>query len=112
MPVFPTTPTELKNILEITSCVILKFSASWCGPCKNKDFLQAYHYLKDQFNTNPNVLFLELDVDTHETLIEDFNISAVPTIKVFSFGNQQSEYSGIDKLNNVFEDILKIIDIQ
>ena len=83
MPSFPKTPKELSTMLNETKCTVLKFSASWCGPCQNKDFLKAYHVLKEQFVDNPDVLFLELDVDENEELVNDFNIRSIPTFKIF-----------------------------
>jgi thioredoxin-like negative regulator of GroEL len=104
-----TSTVELLQLLEKYQCIVIKFSASWCKPCKNKNFLEAYYKLKNEFNSYHNVLFLELDIDEHETIIEQFKISAVPTIKVFSFRKQFSEYTGIDELNKVKTDILNII---
>lgn len=114
MPSFPDDPIELVKILKKTKCVILKFSASWCGPCKNQSFLQNYHNLKHEFENNKDVLFLELDVDKNENLVAekdvyDFDIKAVPTIKIFHFNKEINEYKGIPNMSNVKKDIVTIL---
>lgn len=114
MPSFPTTPKELVEFLKNTKCIVLKFSASWCGPCKNKTFLQNYHDLKHEFEKNQDVLFFEFDVDDNEDLVNekkkyDFNIQAVPTIKIFHFSKQMNEYKGIPNMANIKKDINAIL---
>ena len=115
MPSFPTTPQQLLTIMTDTKCLILKFSASWCGPCKNKVFLEAYHKLKEQYLTNSNVKFIELDVDNDDQLINEtklynFNIGSIPTIKIYHDGALLNEYLGTDKIDKVESDIKTIID--
>lgn len=114
MPSFPENSKELVELLKNTKCVILKFSASWCGPCQNETFLKNYHDLKHEFETNQDVLFLEFDVDDHEDFINEkklynFNISAVPTIKIFHFNKQMNEYKGIPNMSNIKKDINTIL---
>ena len=114
MPLFPTTPQQLLSTITSTQCLVLKFSASWCGPCKNKTFLEAYHQLKEHYLTNSNVIFMEFDVDDDEQLISekelyDFNISSIPTIKIFEQGKQLNEYQGTGNLNKVKLDIETIL---
>ena len=110
MPSFPQNSAELNTILKNTKCVILKFSASWCGPCQNKDFLNEYHALKDEFIGNTEVLFLELDVDDDEELVNEFNITSVPTFKIFNSGKLLSEYTGAGNFEKMFIDIITITD--
>jgi len=109
----------LKNTEELTKafnqkkCIVLKFSASWCGPCKNKDFLQSYSMLKNQYEHNTNVVFYELDVDNNEDIINDrafnFNIKSIPTIKIYAKNELKKTYSGINYLNQIMEDIQTIL---
>jgi thioredoxin 1 len=111
---FPKTPEELVRVMNETHCLVLKFSASWCGPCKSKTFLEAYHNLKDQYTDNSNVKFIEFDVDDDETLVNEkglynFNISSIPTIKIFHKGKQVNEYKGAGNLNKVESDIKTIL---
>jgi hypothetical protein len=38
--------------------VVIKISASWCGPCKNKKFLESYHKLKYIHSNNQDIKFI------------------------------------------------------
>lgn len=112
MPSFPENPTELFEFLKSTKCTVIKFSASWCGPCKNVKFLKNYGNLKKEYEKD--VIFWEFDVDENTNLIEEtklynFNISAVPTIKIFHYSKQLNEYKGASYLTNVKTDIETII---
>lgn len=114
MSSFPENPQDILKLLVNTRCAVIKISASWCGPCKNKTFLESYHNLKNKFISNNNVLFLELDVDKHEEMVNEtnlynFNISVVPTIIVYNNGKLINSYTGTDKLNKVLNDIETLV---
>jgi thiol-disulfide isomerase/thioredoxin len=114
MPSFPTTPQQLLTIMANTKCLVLKFSASWCGPCKNKTFLEAYHKLKEEYSKNNDVNFIEFDVDDDEQLVNEtkmynFNISSIPTIKIFEQGKEFNVYQGAGNLDKVELDIKTIV---
>jgi thiol:disulfide interchange protein len=110
----PKNPSQMSELMKNTKCLVLKFSAKWCGPCKNKNFLEAYSNLKKSHESNKNVMFLELDVDLQENLITEtelynFNVSAVPTLLVYSYGNLMNEYTGTNCLNSVDMDINRVV---
>lgn len=113
MPTFPQTSKELLSLISTTKCLVLKFSASWCGPCKNASFLKSYHDLKDQYKNNSDVLFLEFDVDLNEDLINDeqfnFDIASIPTIKIYNKGKLLNQYLGIGYLKEISTDIKTIV---
>ena len=71
-------PTELQN--EILNAgdktVLLKFSATWCKPCREiKPMIEEYsERFAKQF------VFLELDVDNSAELVNHFKVRSMPTI--------------------------------
>jgi thioredoxin-like negative regulator of GroEL len=110
MSSIPESPANLIKFLKKNKCTIIKCSANWCVPCKNKDFLAKYHELENLYTGNTNVTFFNLDVDVHEELVNekklyDFNIKVVPTIKIFHHDKLVNEYKGIPKMSDIKKDI-------
>lgn len=67
--------------------VVVKFSATWCGPCRNAAPLFAELSLK-----HSDLVFVSIDVDELPELVAQFDIRATPT---FIFMRDKKE---IDKL--------------
>lgn len=69
---------------------VLKFSASWCGPCK---------VLAPIFNevkaTMSDVSFQEIDVDQNSDLAIKYGIRGVPTIVIEKDGQVVDRKSGV-----------------
>ena len=65
----PDSPLELAKLIKNTKCVILKFSAGWCGPCKTPEFVNNYGLLKKEFSKFNNIKFIEFDVDEDSELV-------------------------------------------
>ncbi|EUD67984.1 hypothetical protein C922_01596 [Plasmodium inui San Antonio 1] len=65
----------LSGVLESTKnvSVVVKFGASWCKPCN-----KIRRYFKNQTITYA-VTLVDVDVDIHETLRDEYNIKALPT---------------------------------
>lgn len=79
---------------------LLKFSATWCGPCK----MQA-----QKLKEHPIVVEVEeIDVDSDNELISKFNIMSVPTmILVDDEGSAIHRWTGItepEEINRLIDD--------
>ena len=72
------------NKLLINELTILKFSASWCGPCK-----KIAPHIEQLSVEYPYVNFYSVDADDNECseLVNMYNISALPTF-VFVRNNE------------------------
>ena len=89
---------------------VVKFSASWCGPCKNEKFLNDYNSLKNEYVSNPQVMFVESDVDVDAVYISGYcwTVNSVPLLKIFRQGKEISSYSGTSSLVYVERDLKKL----
>lgn len=85
--VFDTIPSRaefLTNVLvNNPGYVVLKFGASWCGPCK-----KIHSYIEDKKSVLPdNVAFYDLDVDSNMDLFAFLKqkkmVSGVPVILAY-----------------------------
>jgi thioredoxin 1 len=83
--------------------VVLKFEASWCGPCKRLTPIVAK--LAEDF---PQVKFLVVDVDAGPELKNTYNIKSVPTL-IFLKDNAEVQrvigMSLIDPLRKILRDL-------
>lgn len=59
---------------------IIKFSASWCGPCKTLEPVLA------KVQEASGVPVFEVDIDENPKSVELFGIRAVPTVMIFKDG--------------------------
>lgn len=104
----PETPKDFAIMIKQTPIVVIKMSASWCGPCKNKKFLEAYYKLKTSYAENKNVRFIELDVDDDSDIIGDskyynIEVNAVPTFLISKNGSFIRKFEGGGYLNEINE---------
>ena len=69
--------------------VIVKFTASWCNPCKN--ISPHYHKLSA---IKPNVTFVEVDVDILKDVSAEHKIEAMPSFVMYEKGVEVDRMSG------------------
>ena len=74
---------------------ILKFSASWCGPCKMLSMTIAS--IKDEIPYSVE----EIDVDTDSKLAQKFGIRGVPTIILMDGDTEVKRKVGSMSLNEL-----------
>jgi len=100
------TPKDLALMIKQTPIVVIKISASWCGPCKNKQFLETYHKLKSSYSEKQEIKFIELDVDDDADIIGDskyynIEVNAVPTFLISKNGSFIRKFEGGGYLNEI-----------
>jgi len=69
---------------------VIKFSATWCGPCKALS--PIFNEVKSQM---PDVLFQEIDIDQNSDLAIKYNVRGVPTIVIEKDNQEVTRKSGI-----------------
>jgi thioredoxin 1 len=84
---------HLENANDIsTGKSVLKFSAEWCGPCKN--IAPYYHTLAEEFKS---ISFYEIDVDRSEDITDTFKVTSMPTFVTLQKGKEVERVQGADK---------------
>lgn len=101
-------PKDLFLIIKKTPIVIIKVSASWCGPCKNKIFLESYNKLKSSYSQISEIKFIELDVDDDANILNDtkyynIDITSIPTFLISKNSVFTRKYIGCVYLNEINE---------
>ena len=88
------TRDDFKNFITTHSdkLIIVKASATWCGPCKRikNDFLTMFNNLPD------NVILIDIDIDEADDVAQYLKIRKVPTIMNFVNGLPMDIYTTSD----------------
>jgi thioredoxin 1 len=86
--------SEFTTILTSHKYVLIDFYAIWCGPCKTlaKD-IELFHSQEQ----NKHVFVVKINVDNFNSLCEQYNISSLPTLKLFIDGKEKTELVGYSK---------------
>ena len=97
---------ELARLIKDNTCVVIKISASWCGPCKNENFLNNYNKLKKNHAGVSTVKFVELDIDNDSDIIDDkkyydIEVSSVPTFLISKNSSFTKKYEGTEYLQTI-----------
>lgn len=69
---------------------IIRFTASWCGPCK----MLAPIFGEVQ-NKVSDVMFETIDVDTNRDKATQYSVSSVPTVIIEKDGQIVNRFSGV-----------------
>lgn len=69
------------KVLDAEQVVLVKFTASWCAPCR------AYNPILLMAETDhPHITFYEVDVEEDPDLASDYEVSSLPTTLIFKDG--------------------------
>lgn len=71
---------------------LLKFHASWCGPCR------ALNMIVEQLEKEDILPVVHIDVEEHEDIVAKFNIVSVPTMIIVEGGEEVKRHIGVLRL--------------
>ena len=78
------------TIDEVDGFALVKFGASWCGPCKR------YAPTFDKFaEENPEVKCFSIDAEKEQGLCEEYDVTSIPVTLVFKGGELVDRANGI-----------------
>ena len=89
--------TDIKELEKITknypsNLIIIDFSASWCMPCQT--IKPVFAELSKKYE---NCIFLKVDVDEADELMEFFGPRSLPTFILMKNGKAFHKWSGADQ---------------
>lgn len=71
--------------------VVIDFFATWCGPCKR--IAPTFEKLASSLSS---IVFLKVDVDESPQLVNEFDISSMPTFVFLKDGREVKRVEGAD----------------
>lgn len=77
--------------MDIPEICILKFQATWCGPCKD-----ISSYIDELKKLYPSIPVLSIDADENQSLCQKYNVTKLPTF-IFQTKNYKRVIIGTDK---------------
>lgn len=80
---------ELSQILKENEKVVLKFTATWCGPCK-----MLNPTLERAGEVHPTVRFVEVDVEKEPELARAYQVRSIPAVFGLNNGNTAFQFVG------------------
>lgn len=78
------------------SILIIKFSTSWCMPCKV--IQPKYQKLADEYK-NEQIVFMTIDIEEQPDIAEKFNITSMPTFLLIQNDSIKRMVVGADILS-------------
>jgi thioredoxin 1 len=76
--------TDVEFAINNNNVVILKFTSEWCKSCKKYD-----SYLDDL-----NIKIISISADDNEDLVEDYEITTLPTLLIYKEKNLMEKIEG------------------
>lgn len=85
---------EFNILLDSNKLVIVKFTASWCGPCR-----VITPFVEQNAKNYPEICFMSVDIDEDECdyIADKYSVKSMPTFISFVNGITLSAFTGADK---------------
>jgi thioredoxin 1 len=87
-PVHVTGPDHLDELVADGGVVLVDFYADWCGPCK------MLEPVVERLAAETSATVAKVDVDSQGALASQYRVQGVPTLYLFSSGEQVEQLVG------------------
>lgn len=81
-----------KEVLESKGTVLVDFWANWCEPCKLTSPI-----LDELRNELKEVKFVKVDINEESDVLDDYNVTSIPTLMLFKDGELKERLVGFRK---------------
>lgn len=78
------------EVMQESKLTIVKFGATWCGPCKKMDPI-----IDEIAKENPSVKVTHIDIDSETILPVKYGVMSVPTMLFFKGGKVMDTIVGL-----------------
>lgn len=82
-------PGELKQAVASKKPIVAKFGAKWCPAC-----VRAHSPFEQLAAENPDVVFVDVDVDENKALSDQYHVQSLPTFVFLKNGQKVGEEVG------------------
>ncbi|WP_146577942.1 thioredoxin family protein [Neorhodopirellula pilleata] len=89
-PAVAISPARFEEIVNQDKLVLVKFGATWCGPCRSVD--QELKSLAGELPADVEVL--KIDVDENPDLAQEFQITGIPRMLLVRSGEVVADETG------------------
>lgn len=86
----PITAAKFEEVVNQDKLVLVKFGATWCGPCRSVD--EELASLSGELASDVEVL--KIDVDDNPELAQEFQITGIPRILLVRSGEVIADKTG------------------
>lgn len=94
-----------KEVLKSRGTVLVDFWANWCEPCKLTSPI-----LEELRNELEEVKFVKVDINEEAEILDDYNVTSIPTLMLFKDGELKERLVGFRKKDDLRSTIEKYID--
>lgn len=94
-------PQTFSEILKEDKPILVDFYADWCAPCRMmKPILEEV-----KRKVGDDVTIIKVNVDITPAAAEMYNVTGIPTLMIFKYGQVKWRQSGVVPANQLIEQL-------